>query len=88
MSTFSLFRYIDQYQIHQKKVDQMDIYFKLSSSPIEQTKIAQEFSAHINKFFDLQNDDVKFNISFVAEIPLSKTGKLRSVWSDVPNQLG
>jgi phenylacetate-CoA ligase len=84
ISTFNRYKDIDQFQIHQKKTDLINVNLKVKEFSINKDAFAVEFGRHLKKFFDLP-DDVQFNISFVDEIPLSKTGKLRSIWSDIPN---
>jgi phenylacetate-CoA ligase len=84
VSTFSHYKDIDQYQIHQKKVNLIDVLLKTNKFTTEnKDSLALEFNKHLKQFFDVQ-DNVEFSIQFVEEIPLSKTGKLRSVWSDLP----
>lgn len=84
ISTFNRYKDIDQFQIHQKTTDFINVNLKIREPSINKESFAFEFDRHLKKFFDLP-DDVQFNISFVDEIQLSKNGKLRSIWSDLPN---
>lgn len=83
VSRFKYYTDIYQFRIHQKEVDYFEVYLKLNRFPVEQTIMASEFESHVKNFLNLTSDEVRFNISFVDEIPLSKTGKLMSVWSDL-----
>lgn len=84
ISTFPYYQDIDQYQIHQKKIDDIDVNLKIGNFSIPKERMAIEFTNHFKKFLELPSE-IRLNVAFLEEIPLSKTGKLRSVWSDVPN---
>ena len=83
VSRFKYYTDIDQYRIHQKKINYFDVYLKMNHFPKEQTSLALEFDNHLKEFLNISGNEVEFNISFVEDIPLSKTGKLMSVWSDL-----
>lgn len=84
ISTFPYYQDIDQYQIHQKKIDDIDVNLKIGNFSIPKERMVIEFTNHFKKFLELPSE-IRLNVAFLEEIPLSKTGKLRSVWSDVPN---
>jgi phenylacetate-CoA ligase len=81
-STFELYRYIDQFQIHQKSLEDIDVYLKINQPTVDKERLAKLFNDHMKSLFEL--DNVHLNLTITDEIPLSKTGKLRSVWSDIP----
>ncbi len=83
VSRFKYYTDIDQYRIHQKKINYFDVYLKMNRFPKEQNSLALEFDNHLKEFLNISGNEVEFNISFVEDIPLSKTGKLMSVWSDL-----
>ena len=87
ISTFPYYQDIDQYQVHQKKIDDIDVNLKIGNFSIPQEKMAAEFTSHFKKILELP-PEVRLNVAFLEEIPLSKTGKLRSVWSDVTQHVG
>jgi len=84
ISTFNYYKDIDQYQIHQRKIDNIDINLKMNSFSIPQETMAAEFNNHLKKFLGIP-ENTQLNINFLEEIPVSRTGKLRSVWSDIPS---
>lgn len=84
ISTFSYYKDIDQYQIHQKSINVIDVNLKMNGFSIPKDRFAVEFESHLKKFLKIPQD-VQLNVAFLDEIPLSKTGKLRSVWSDISN---
>jgi phenylacetate-CoA ligase len=80
------FRYyddIDQYRIHQKRTDYFEVYLKMNRFPKEQSSFGVEFENHLKEFLNIARNEVEFKVTFVDDIPLSKNGKLMSVWSDV-----
>jgi phenylacetate-CoA ligase len=83
VSQFRYYSDIDQYQIRQRKIDLFEVNLKLAKSPTKQDFVREEFVRHVRRFLDLSDSDIEFDVSLVDEIPLSKTGKLMSVWSDL-----
>ncbi len=84
VSRFKHYNDIDQYRIHQKSVDYFEVYLKMASPlKLNPYQVSAEFEKHLEEFLKITTGEVKFNISFVDEIALSKTGKLNSVWSDL-----
>ena len=83
VSRFKYYTDIDQFQIRQRKINHFEVDLKLHGSSVNQEFLKTEFVKHITTFLDIPLDDIKFDVSFVDEIPLSKTGKLMSVWSDL-----
>lgn len=83
VNRFKYYDNIDQYRIHQKRIDYFDVYLKMNRLPKEQNGLLIEFEDHLKNFLNIAKNEVEFNISFVDDIPLSKNGKLMSVWSDI-----
>ena len=87
----SRFRYyddIEQYQIRQKKTNFFEVKLKMQRFSVDPETMRSEFKNHLKSFLALSEYDMEFDISFVEEIPLSKTGKLMSVWSDLEKRIG
>lgn len=88
VSRFKFYTDIEQYRIRQTKINYFDAELKMNKFSVKKDVMAKEFEIHLKEFLKLHNCDVSFNVSFVEEIPLSKNGKLNSVWSDLePNIL-
>ena len=83
VSRFKYYNDIDQYQIRQKRIDFFEVNLKMHHFSVKAKAMEHEFENHLRNFLDLSKYNMEFKISFVEEIPLSKTGKLRSVWSDL-----
>ena len=83
ISTFENYADINQYFVRQKKIDYFEIKLKMNPGPINETKITSALKTHIHKFFDIPENEIEFNVSFVNEIPLPPTGKFLSVTSDL-----
>ncbi len=87
VSRFKYYTDIDQYQIRQRTLDQFDVSLKLNNLSADGDSLKAQFVSHINNFLDLADLNLKFDVSIVDDIPLSKTGKLQSVWSDIKPSL-
>ncbi|MGD8545528.1 MAG: phenylacetate--CoA ligase family protein [Candidatus Bathyarchaeota archaeon] len=83
-----LFKHTDQIQkfkIIQKKMDEIEILIKKKDKQVEEDFLEKRLIAHIEKCLKTdESSSVKWNIIFVDEIPLDKSGKLRSVISLLP----
>ncbi len=87
VSRFKFYRVIDQYLIRQRAIDHFEVSLKIVDSPIDRDFLKREFIKHVTAFLDVSDSNVIFDVSFVDEIPLSKTGKLLSVVSDLKGPL-
>ncbi|MFA7398519.1 MAG: phenylacetate--CoA ligase family protein [Crenarchaeota archaeon] len=84
ISTFNFYKDIDQYQIRQRKIDAIDINLKMNAYSIPKDQMVFKFKNHLKTLLEIPQE-IDLNIAFLDEIPLSKTGKLQSVWSDISN---
>ncbi|MDQ1281425.1 MAG: Phenylacetate--CoA ligase family protein, partial [Thermoproteota archaeon] len=87
INRFKYYADIDMYRIHQKKIDYFEIEMKMHRYPIEPSILASEFVSHLKSYLEVKGDEVEFKISFVDEIPMPKTGKLNSVFSDLKAEI-
>lgn len=83
MSSFKYYSAIDQYYIRQKKIDFFEVALKMVDDSFVERDMTSDFESHFKKFFNMGEDELKFEVSVVDEIPLSPTGKLLSVSSDL-----
>jgi hypothetical protein len=83
MSTFKYYTYVDQYYVRQRKIDFFEVKLKMIDRSFEREDIALELSSHFNKFFNMGDAILQFDVSFVDEIPMPATGKILSVTSDL-----
>jgi phenylacetate-CoA ligase len=83
MSSFKYYNDIDQYYIRQRKVDFFDVSLKMANKSLLEKEVSSDFNMHFKKFFNLGEEDIEFDVSFVDEIPLAPTGKILSVSSDL-----
>jgi phenylacetate-CoA ligase len=88
MSTFKHYTSIDQYYIRQKKIDFFDVKLKMVGKSFVEEDIVSDFKTHFQKFFNVKEDELKFEVSIVDEIPLSSSGKILSVTSDLTTTFG
>lgn len=81
MNMFKYYKYIDQFQIIQKKLDLFEFKIALKYGGVERNIVEKELFAHLKSIFNL--DQVRFEIRFVDSIPLDKSGKLMAVVSNL-----
>lgn len=85
---FKYYDDIEQYRIRQRRIDFFEVELKMNKFAVSPEIMRKEFENHLKNFLDLSQYNMQFDISFVDEIPLSKTGKLMSVWSDLNTPVG
>ena len=83
MNSFELINYFDQFRVIQKKIDSFEFLIKMKNNQIEEKKMKERLADHIRKMLNLEDYNMTFEINFVNEIPLEKTGKLRAVVSEL-----
>jgi phenylacetate-CoA ligase len=74
---------IMQYRVIQKKLDLFQIYIRKNRQDINEEVMETELVAHISKIFRVNPRNLTFQVDFVEEIPLEKTGKLKAVVSEL-----
>jgi phenylacetate-CoA ligase len=87
MSMFEYYDRIRQFRIVQKRDDLFEVSVKIADSFSYEPDMARALGAHLVKMLKVENLDVKFNVKVVEEIPLSKSGKLMAVVSEVKANL-
>ena len=84
---FAMFKYyaqVDQFRIIQKQVDLFQIIIKMKENRIDQDMVRQELTEHLRKAIFRGSDLVTFDVKFVDDIPVDKSGKLMIVVSELP----
>jgi phenylacetate-CoA ligase len=87
---FSGFKYyndVNQYRVRQRKVDLFEVIIEMSKMGVVEKEVEAEFQRHIKNFFDVGENELRFEVSFVKEMPMLPTGKLMSVSSDLAPQV-
>ena len=83
MSMFGRYQDIEEFRVIQRKLDYIELFVKTRKGYEEQEVFERELTAHIQRMLDLDRLGVSISVTFVDEIPLSKTGKLSAVISEV-----
>ena len=83
VSTFRLYRYIDQFRVVQRKIDLFEVQIKKRDDTVEEKNMATELEAHLRRMLGINLEEVTFKIRFVEDIPLDKSGKLMIVVSEL-----
>lgn len=83
MRMSGLIKFIEQYQIIQKRIDVFEIKIKVGDDFTKRNIIERELPQHIRNMLKLEESEVTFNIDFVDEIPIDKSGKSRAVISEL-----
>jgi phenylacetate-CoA ligase len=82
-SSFKYYNDVNQYRVKQRKTDLFEVDIEMVRGSFVEKEVEREFKKHIKKFIDIGEDEVRFDVSFVKEMPMLPTGKLMSVTSDV-----
>jgi len=82
MNSFKLSQYIDQFRIIQKDLDLFNIFIKKKGNFNEQA-FKRELLSHIRRNLNVTAQEVSFQIDFVDEIPLDKSGKFKAIISEL-----
>ena len=82
IGTFPSNQYIEQYRMTQKKTDYFEIQIVIQEN-VNRTALEKELTAHLEKMLNLEANEVTFEVKFVEEIPLDKSGKLTIVGSEL-----
>ncbi|HLE75462.1 MAG TPA: hypothetical protein VI864_05395 [Candidatus Bathyarchaeia archaeon] len=83
MNMFKWSRDIDQFRIIQRKTDLFEVHIKKKNNAIDEKTMENELVTHLRKMFNVNRDEVTFEIEFEKDIPLDKTGKFSAVVSEL-----
>ncbi|MEM2561747.1 MAG: hypothetical protein QXT06_05410, partial [Candidatus Bathyarchaeia archaeon] len=84
MNSFELSYFIDQFRIIQRKPSLIDIYVKLKEDKkVDNWGFKRKLLAHIERSLNLSASEEFFEIEFVENLPLDKSGKFSSVISEL-----
>jgi len=81
--TFKFHNHIDQYRIIQRRIDHVEFLIKMGSDVVDERTVEKELLKHIERTLEVSADKVEFEVKFVEDFPLDKTGKLRKVISEL-----
>jgi phenylacetate-CoA ligase len=87
INKFRLSEYIEQFSVTQKKSDYFEIQIKIQYGNVNKTSVEKELPEHLRKTFHLGMEEITFDVKFVEEIPLDKSGKLMIVKSELKQPL-
>ncbi len=83
MEGFKFYDHIDQYRLVQKRVDSFRLLVKRNSLEVDEEIMAAELLNHVRTMLKVDESDVAFEVEFVDDVPLDKSGKLRKIVSEV-----
>jgi phenylacetate-CoA ligase len=83
ISSFEYYEDIDQYRVRQRKTDLFEVFLKMNHGSKLDKDLASKFETHVKRFLNVGENELRFEVSIVDEIPMSSTGKLHSVFSDL-----
>lgn len=81
MYQLSFYNGIDQFRIVQKNKSSFKFLIKTKDKSIDKILAEKELIEHISKIFDIRSNEVNFEVEWVDDIPLDKSGKFRIVVS-------
>ena len=80
---FKYYGCIDLFRIIQKRKDLILFKLRLNESIVDESVIQKELQRHLRKTLNIKEDETTFEVEFVDEMPLDKTGKFQIVDSEV-----
>ena len=83
MNMFKLIRHIEQFQIIQKKRDVFEIRLKKKDNSIDEKALETELTSHLRKMLALEAHGVTFEMRFIEDFNLDKSGKFKIVISEL-----
>ena len=81
--TFKHYDCIDLFRIIQKRKDLLVFRLKTKDCGSDEKKIEKELVTHLRRVLSISEDEVAFEIEFVDDIPLDKSGKFKIVVSEL-----
>jgi len=91
MSFWTIMRYfeyaddIDRFQVVQKKLTSIEIYVKTKDSFTLHDRLEKRLVKHVQRCLQAEESSLPdLDVKFVSEIPVDKTGRLRSVICELP----
>ena len=82
-SDFKYYNDLNQYRVRQRKIDLFEVIIEMGRNLVKEEEVEAEFKRHIRNYIDFDEGELRFDVSFVKEMPKLSTGKLMSVTSDV-----
>jgi phenylacetate-CoA ligase len=83
MKSLNFYSQIDHYRIIQRKKDLFEFYIKMNQPSADEEAMRKELAAHFARAMNVSTQDVAFEVEFVEDIPLDKSGKLSTVVSEL-----
>jgi len=90
MTFWTIMRYfeqaneIDRFRVIQKKLTSIEIYVKTKDTSVSNERLEKRLVQHIRKCLQVDKASLDIVVKFVKEIPMDKTGRLRSVICELP----
>jgi phenylacetate-CoA ligase len=83
VSQFKMISDVDQFRFIQKDTDSFVLEIKKKDASVDEETVKREFVAHIKKSLRIDAFDPKFEVTFVDNIPLDKSGKISPVITEL-----
>jgi len=81
--TFKYYGCIDLFRIVQKRKDLLVFRLKVNECDADRSVIEKELLAHVRNVLSITEDEMAFEVDFVDDIPLDKSGKFSIVVSEL-----
>lgn len=81
--TFKHYGCIDLFRIVQKKKDLLVFRLKVKECDADRSVVEKELLAHMRNVLNISEDEMAFEVDFVDDIPLDKSGKFSIVVSEL-----
>ena len=82
MYQLSFYKDIDQFRVVQKKENLFGFLLKMKNNGVSKKFAEKELIALFSKVLNVTSDEVSFEVDFVSDIPLDRSGKFSIVISE------
>jgi len=86
MYQLSFYKFIDQFRVIQKKENFFKFLVKIKNDGVNEKIAEEELAAYFSKVLNVKSEEVAFEVEFVEDIPLDKSGKFTVVISEFAKQ--
>ncbi|UCD96260.1 MAG: phenylacetate--CoA ligase family protein [Candidatus Bathyarchaeota archaeon] len=82
MHMFQYYRQVDQFRVIQRRLDVFELQIKMKPTGVTEAVLEAALVSHLKRVLALDEGLVEFQVNFLPEIPVHRSGKLMAVISE------
>jgi hypothetical protein len=79
---FQYYRQVDQFRVIQRRSDLFELQIKMKPTGVTEPDLEAALVSHLRRVLALDEGLVEFQVNFLPEIPVHRSGKLMAVISE------